>query len=191
MFADDYTMTESGTVQEIQEKLQADVEELLQWAAENDLMVEPTKSSLTLFTPWMSQREINPVVSINGVPLKLEKQVKILGIILSRHGCFTAHVDEIIKICQSRIQILRALAGSTWGCRKEIIIMTYKALILPLISYACTIWYPNICHTKIEALQRIQDSALRIATGCHVKSARSHLHAECKLLTVKQNLDML
>lgn len=87
--------------------------------------------------------------------------------------------------------MLRALAGSTWGCQKEIILMTYKALIWPIICYGCAVWYPMCAPGKIEELQRVQNSALRIATGCHLMSSTYHLHDECKILPVKDHLEML
>ena len=69
--------------------------------------------------------------------------------------------------------------------------MTYKALILPIINYGCVVWYPMSPSGKIEELQRIQNSALRIATGCHLKTDIHHLHDECKMLPVKDHLNML
>ena len=69
--------------------------------------------------------------------------------------------------------------------------MTYKALILPLINYACPVWYPNCAGGTIDKLQKIQNSALRIATGCHLKTDIDHLHRECHLLKVKDHLDLL
>ena len=66
---------------------------------EDELKIEPTKSSLILFTPWTSPRELTPTVTINGIPLEVEKQLKILGVILSRHGCYSHHVVKILKEC--------------------------------------------------------------------------------------------
>ena len=191
MFADDNTMSETGTVIDIERKLQEDVDELVSWCAENNLKIEPTKSSVCLFTPWTSKSERNPVISINGVQLQVKDQLEILGIIVSRHGSFAPQIDSIISRGRERLKILRALAGSSWGCQKEVILMTYKALILPIINYGCVVWYPMSPSGKIEELQRIQNSALRIATGCHLKTDIHHLHDECKMLPVKDHLNML
>ena len=191
MFADDDTMSESGTVAEIERKLQEDINELIQWCDENGMSVEPSKSSVCLFTPWTSPREQNPNLTINGVPLEVVNLIKILAVIFSRHGSYAPHVDWIIERCRKGLKILRALAGSSWGCQKEVILMTYKALILPIINYACAVWFPMCAQSKLDQLQVIQNSALRIATGCHLKASIHHLHAECKLLLVKEHLELL
>ena len=191
MFADDNTMSESGTVVEIERKLQQDVDELVEWCEANNLKIEPSKSSVCLYTPWTSNRERNPEISINGVQLNVESQLKILGIITSRHGSFSPHIDSMIKRSRERLKILSALAGSSWGCQKEVILMTFKALILPLFNYGCAVWFPMSSPSKIEELQRVQNSALRIATGCHMKADIHHLHDECKIMLVKDHLELL
>ena len=191
MYADDNTMSESGTVAEIEERLQQDVNELVVWCEENNLKIEPSKSSVCLFTPWTSPLERNPVISINGVQLQVENMLKILGIVLSRHGSFTPHIDGFLLSCKERLKILRALAGSSWGCQKEVILMTYRALIWPVICYGCPVWFPMSAPGKLQEIQRIQNSALRIATGCHMKSNIYHLHDECKILLVKDHLELL
>jgi len=71
------------------------------------------------------------------------------------------------------------------------LLITYKALILPVMSYAAPIWFPNASVTNIGRLQRVQNEALRIITGCHKMSNISHLHAECKIMLVREHLRML
>ena len=68
---------------------------------------------------------------------------------------------------------------------------TYKSLISSLITYACPIWYPNISHTSVNKLQVLQNSALRIATGCVKMTSSDHLHSETKVLKVEEHLKMI
>ena len=69
--------------------------------------------------------------------------------------------------------------------------MTFKSLIRPLIDYCCPVWYPNASKTSIKRLQAIQNAALRIVTGCHLKSPISHLHSETQVLPVDKHLELL
>ena len=86
---------------------------------------------------------------------------------------------------------MRNLAGSGWGCQKETMLKVYKTYIEPVISYAAAIWVPNTSPSNINLIQRIQNRALRIATGCHVASSVSHLHQEAQFAFVGNHLNML
>ena len=100
-------------------------------------------------------------------------------------------MEEIEEKAKQRLTILKALTGTTWGQQKETIVATYKSLIESLFSYAAPIWYPNASRTSIQKLQTIQNSALRVATGCLMMSSIDHLHMEAELMTVREHLDML
>merc|ERR1712074_433299 len=49
----------------------------------------------------------------------------------------------------------------------------------------------NISKTSANKLQRLQNSALRISTGCVKTSAVDHLHAETQILPVRNHLSLL
>ena len=92
---------------------------------------------------------------------------------------------------RSRLNVLKSLAGSTWGQQKETLLITYKALIKSVLSYAAPIWFPNASQTAIAKIQTIQNSALRIATGSHKMASASHLHCETEVLPVSSSLSLL
>ena len=56
--------------------------------------------------------------------------------------------------------------------------------------YASMAWSPDLAGTHVEALQRVQNSALRVATGCTKSTPVPHLHAETRVLPVRDHLDM-
>ena len=100
-------------------------------------------------------------------------------------------MEAIEERAKQRLSILKALTGTTWGQQKETIIATYKALIDSLFSYAAPVWFPNASRTSINKLQVIQNSAIRVATGCLMMSSIDHLHMEAEVMTVAEHLDML
>ena len=67
----------------------------------------------------------------------------------------------------------------------------YKTFVEPVINYAAAVWVPNVSDSSINQIQRIQNRALRIATGCHTASTVSHLHQEAKFAPVGDHLNML
>ena len=53
------------------------------------------------------------------------------------------------------------------------------------------IWAPNASESSFLALQRIQNQALRIATGCHSITSIDHLHNEAEVMPVAPQIEML
>ena len=112
---------------------------------------------------------------------------KILGTILDPLLKFNAHSQYVKTRVAQRNNVLKALAGTSWGKDKETILTTYKAIGRSIFSYCAPIWTPSLCDTGWADLQRAQNVALRTATGCLRKTDIGHLHTECKLLKVEQH----
>ena len=166
-------------------------EDVEAWANERQLQISAQKSKVTLFTPETRQGRVYPLIPVGGDVLPLERYPKILGVTFDPHFHFHKHVEEIEEKAKQRLTILKALTGTTWGQQKETIIATNKSLIESLFSFAAPIWYPNASRTSIQKLQTIQNSALRLATGCLMMTSIDHLHMEAELMTVREHLDML
>ena len=161
------------------------------WADDRGLAISAPKSTVTLFTSETRQSHVHPPVTLHESPLPLARNPRILGVTFDPHLTFSSHISSIISRATPRLNILRALAGTTWGQQKETLLITYKSLIRSLITYAAPIWFPNTSSTSISKLQRLQNSALRISTGCVKMSAIGHLHAETQILPVKDHLSLL
>ena len=61
---------------------------------------------------------------------------------------------------------MKALTLTKWGKHIETLITTYKTLTQSIMEYANTIWAPIVAKTNLDKLQRIQNTALPIATEC-------------------------
>ena len=103
----------------------------------------------------------------------------------------TPHCRAQAAKVRARNNILKALAGTSWGQQKETIILTYQALGRSVINYAAPIWAPVINDTTWKYLETPQNEAQRIATGCHKMAHTDHLHTETKLLPVKYHSELL
>ena len=90
-----------------------------------------------------------------------------------------------------RNNILKALAGTSWGQQKETLLMTYKAVGRSIINYAAPVCSPYLQDTNYRKIQYTQNEALRIATGCHKMSSIDHLHTEADMLKVKEHSELL
>ena len=54
---------------------------------------------------------------------------------------------------KSRNNILKVLAGTTWGKEKETLLETYQDISKSVLSYCAPIWSPNLKEVNFDILQ--------------------------------------
>ena len=192
-YADDFTNSFSSPhIPTASDALSTHASQVCQWADERDLSISAPKSTVTLFTSDTHQSHSHPAVLLRNTPLPLERKPRILGVTFDTHFTFTPHINTIIQRTTPRLNIMRALAGTTWGQSKETLLITFKSLIKSIFTYACPIWFPiTRDSSSINKLQVVQNAALRIATGCVRMTEIGHLHAEAAVLPVREHLSLL
>ena len=131
------------------------------------------------------------MVHLRGASLTLERYPTILGVKFDPHFSFAHHAKAIATKARTKLALLKATAGSTWGASKETLLVTFKGLIKSVINYAAPVWAPNASPSSFHKLQKVQNAALRVVTGCHVASPISHLHHEVWELPVEPHAHML
>ena len=87
--------------------------------------------------------------------------------------------------------MMKALAGSSGGQKKETLLLTYNALGKSIASYAAPVWSTNASKSSFKKIQTAQNEALRTTTGAHTMASIDHLHQESLTLKVKDHSDML
>ena len=191
-YADDFTPVVSDhNILAASQRMSDHAADALQWAADYGLQVSVNKSNCTLFTSDTHQSRLDPSVSCNGNTLPLCRSPKLLGVTFDSHFTFSPHIRSVAERARSCLDILKALAGVSWGQSKEVLLLTYQMLIKPILSYAVPVWFPNAPTTAVSTLQSIQNSALRIATGSLKMASTDHLHQEASVLPVRAHLSML
>ena len=169
--ADDITIYASGpVVADLINGLDIYLSQLLNYIDNKELTVSATKSTVTLFMPDTHEHHLHAQVKLADQVLPLKKKPKVLGVTLDAHLTFTQQCSNVAVEVQQRNNVLKSLAGSTWGCDKETLLTTYQAIGRPILSYCCPVWTPSLKDTNCSRLQRAQNSALRIATGCLKKA---------------------
>ena len=192
-YADDFCISHSAVkIPDLERLLQADVDAFVDWAVSKKLVIAPTKCTVTLFTPDKA-RESNthPRVYIDGRQIPLDKQPKILGVTFDTHFHFHAHAARVAKNCKKKLNILRALSGTSWGSSKEMMLQTWKTYVAPALNSAAPIWSPAASASSSGELQKVQNSAFRIASGCHKATLVPDLHMEVAEMPVDDHLKML
>ena len=119
------------------------------------------------------------------------KEPKVLGVTQDTHLTFTQHCSNIAVKVQQRNNVLKALAGSTWGSDKETLLATYQAIGRSILSYCSPVWTPSLTNTNWCRLQRAQNSALRNSTGCLRMADVIDLHQEARELPVRPHNELI
>ena len=191
VYADDITMTSTDTNKQIaQAKLQPYLQEIASWTQQNQLHLNPDKTTSTLFTPDPAEYSTQLTLNIDNVVIPTVKNPKILGLTFDPKLTYNAHIRKTSDKARNTLKLLKALTSTKWGKQKETIVATYKAITRPILEYASTIWSPIASTTGITKLQTIQNMALRIATGCTSDTNIQHLHNETNILPLSAHLKL-
>ncbi|KAH7711067.1 putative reverse transcriptase - house mosquito [Aphelenchoides avenae] len=154
---------------------------------DKQLIISTEKSTVTLLTPATREARLHPDVRVDNVLLPLNTRPKILGVTFDTMFTFADHGRAAAAKTSRRNNILRALAGTSWGQQKETLLTTYKAVGRPIINYAAPVWTPLLSDTGFKRLQIAQNAALRTASGCLAMSSIDHLHQETAMLPVRDH----
>ena len=79
---------------------------------ERGLTISAPRFTITL---EFAQSSTHPPIILNNYLLPLEWTSRILGVTFDPHFTFKGHVDSIVTLASSRINILKALAGTNRG----------------------------------------------------------------------------
>ena len=158
---------------------------------DNSLLISAPKSTVTLFTPGKHQFQMHPDIALEDTQLPLERSPKILGVIMDPSLFFHKHCNYVSDRIDKKNNMLKALAGSSWGQDKETLLLTYNTLRKSIASYAAPIWRTNASDSSFKKIQTAQNVALSTATGAHKMASIDHLHQESLTLKVKDHSDML
>ena len=153
-------------------------------------------STVTLFTLDKHQFQTHPDITLEDTHLPLERSPKILGVIMDPSLSFHKHCNYVSDRIDKINNILKVLAGSSWGQEKETLLLTYNALVKFVASYAASVWSTNTSDSSFKKIQTAHNflahnAALRTATRANKMASIDHLHQESFTLKVKDHSDML
>lgn len=135
------------------------------------MTLSPTKSNYCVFI--RGQRRILPVLKLYEEPLLLVECVKYLSVWLDRSLHWRKHINETVSKCTTFLNLLKVLAGSTWGVHTKHIRRLYISLVRSRIDYACYL-YDCSAKTHISKLDKLQNQALRVVGG-FIRSTPIHV----------------
>ena len=105
-------------------------------------------------------------ISAGSNRVKIDPNPTYLGVVLDRSLTFGPHLKQLAAKCNSRVALLRKLAGTIWGATAHTLRLSSLALVYSTAEYCSTIWGQS---AHVKKLDTKLNSAMRIVTGC-VKS---------------------
>ena len=108
-----------------------------------------------------ANREINITVASSRV--KFEPNPTYLGVVLDRSLTFGPHLKQLAAKCNSRVALIRKLAGTHWGACAHTLRLSSLALVYSTAEYCSAIWDQS---THVRKLDTKLNSAMRNVTSC-------------------------
>ena len=185
-YADDFTITSTHTSTSAAKKyIQPYLHNVFAWTKQNNLLLNPDKTTCTLFTPDPAEYTNNKQQSTTH-----GNAPKVLGLTLDPKLTYSTHIHNISVQAHTPLQIIKTLTATGWGKQKETLMAIYKAVMRPALEYASSVWSPIASSTSINKLQVMQNAALRTAIGCTQDTNIQHLHDETLTLPIHEHLQL-
>ena len=105
------------------------------------------------------------------------KTVKFLGVIFDQGLTWAADIDNLIDRGKVRLNLMRAIAESTWRASISILLIIYKALVRSVINYGCMAYDSAAAMTQ-NKIDRHQGQAMKICCGSLPGTAKALLQVE-------------
>ena len=175
LFADDSCIFKSGkNLDYIKNSIQKNLNKISDWCDLWGFKISLDKTVAVIF----SHRKFHNInLSLNNQPIKVDNKAKFLGLIFDSRLSWKDHITYLEEKCKKRLQLMRAVAGNSWGANKKVLLTIYRSLIRSVIDYGA-IAYNSASDNLKHRLDVIQHKALRIACGAFCSTAASALQVE-------------
>jgi hypothetical protein len=194
VYADDSTIVARGSRRDLSDAAaiaQPALKAVVSWCTENRVSIAPAKTEGLLITrdpeqglsePGKKRKAYPPPpLKVADTAVTYHKSIRLLGVRLDSGLNFGSHTAAVAKRMGDRLNILRSLAGTSWGASEAVLRPLYKGYIRPLATYAGPAWWPFLAKSHRETLERKQLAAARIITGLPPSSNSAATRVEAGL----------
>ena len=166
--ADDITLATRSTQPSLAAvPMQTALDALSDWARDNAVEIAAEKTEAVVITsdPGQVNAKCRPPLSIDGKQLAYNAKPKILGVIFDSQLRFGAHAQFANAKLAVRLNILKALTGTSWGANEHTLRSLYVSYARPAVLYAAGVWFPFLARSHVSRLESANYAAARIITG--------------------------
>ena len=171
IYADDLALLCSeNNLGAAKERLQMTLDELSKWTEEWGMKVNANKTTYTIFSLSTKRKEIK--LTLYGKQLIEDQAPKYLGVKFDPRLTWKLQTDDCQRKGMQRMQLLRKLAGTTWGANTSVLKKTYLGYVRPALEYGITAW-GTCSNNQLSKVEKVQNHCLRIITGA-IKTTPIH-----------------
>ena len=160
LFADDSTLHTSGTdINEIQLSLQNDLDAVVSWCSNNNMLIHPGKSKcMMLSNSYKSKQTTYLSLILNSAKLEQVTSHMVLGVIIDNHLNWKIQINNVCHKLNAKIALLKRISYLLNYDMKKLF---YNAYILSTMDYCCTIWSRSI-KSNTNKISTIQKKAAKL-----------------------------
>ena len=156
--------------------LQRSIDAVSKWADENGFKFSSSKTVAVRFTRCRRLEEV-PTLTLKGIILPYEKEVKFLGMTLDDKLTWGSHIEALkIKVKKS-LNILKVVSGFSWGADKKSLLKLYDSLCRSKLDYGCE-FYSSACKSRLKHLDVVHNMGLRICSGAFKTSPVESIYVD-------------
>jgi hypothetical protein len=157
-YVDDNSLLAAGyDYTETKLKLLHNVEKIVSWFELNQMKINPDKFNYIVFGNCGDVDDIN----LNGNIIKVQDEVKILGLHLDKRLTFHSHISKICQKAGNQVHALCRLSNILSESNK---LLVYSSFVECYFNYCCCIWH-HCSKSDTYKLERLQHKALKYITG--------------------------
>ena len=118
LYAKDCCFWQVGTdISQLNKIIQDNLSSVQAWCSKWDFKFSLPKSAAVLFTSKQTLPVTN--IKLNQTEIPIKSEFKYLGIILPQsNGSYNKRTKYVVNKCNKRLNLLRAIKGTSWGLQK-------------------------------------------------------------------------
>lgn len=177
------------TLPSVNSKLQYDIDNLNTFSKNHSMKINENKSKIMPIN-FTKKFDFVPKITVGEMNNMLEVvyETKLLGVILTSDGKWSANTKYIVKKATGKLWFLRRLRSH--GADKNILLEAYQLHIRSILELAVPLWHSSLSDSDSCKIERVQKMAFAIILKRKYSSydtARQNLN----MTTLKERRDIL
>ena len=138
------------------------------YSKDNGMQINKPKSKVMSFNSLNRKVDFNPEFELDGEPLEIVDQMKILGVIIKSDLTWTENTRYICSRAYAKMWMIRRLKNL--GCNDQELLDVYYKQIRSILEFAVPVWTGAITEKEDNQIERVQRVICSILLGPRYKS---------------------
>ena len=152
--------------------MQKQLEDINEYAANNEMKVNQNKSKVMLFNT-ARKHDFTPALTIDNNKLEVIEEIKLLGVKISNDLKWNLNTKYITTKAYSRLWMLRRL--KLLGASQAELVDCYTKQARSVLDYCAVVWHAGLTQINTADIERVQKTACAIILGKQYTSYQSAL----------------